>query len=109
MAGKEISRVEIPAFIPRPDLLEQLVRWALSACAQDGASNFGLPMRVEPFHNTEGDDWGCAADAHSQRPFKPGVRMSLSTPRWHCNGWASVTRSHVLSCKDTAHMHGLTT
>ena len=30
--GKEISKTEIPPFIPRPDLLDQLVRWALAWC-----------------------------------------------------------------------------
>lgn len=58
--GKLISQVDIPPFIPRPDLLEQLVRWALSTCQLDGAANFGMPMRVEPFQNSKGDDWGCA-------------------------------------------------
>lgn len=56
--GKLISQVDIPAFIPRPDLLEQLVRWALSTCQLDGAANFGMPMRVEPFQNSKGEDWG---------------------------------------------------
>lgn len=58
--GKLISQVDIPAFIPRPDLLDQLVRWALSTCQLDGAANFGMPMRVEPFENSKGEEWGCA-------------------------------------------------
>ncbi len=39
--GKLISQVEIPAFIPRQDLLEQLTRWALANAQDDGAANFG--------------------------------------------------------------------
>lgn len=39
--GKLISQVEIPAFIPRQDLLEQLTRWALSNAQDDGLANFG--------------------------------------------------------------------
>ena len=37
------------------------VRWALGNASEDGAANFGLPMRIEPFRNSKDDDWGCAA------------------------------------------------
>jgi hypothetical protein len=39
--GKLISKVEVPAFIPRADLCEQLTRWALGNAQDDGLANFG--------------------------------------------------------------------
>lgn len=38
---------QIPAFIPRSDLMEQISRWAEIECATNGSRNFGLPMTVE--------------------------------------------------------------
>jgi hypothetical protein len=52
--GKLISQVEIPAFIPRQDLLEQLTRWAQTAAQDDGHANFGLPMRVVKLEDDNG-------------------------------------------------------
>jgi len=41
------------------------VRWALGNASEDGAANFGLPMRIEPFRNSKDDDWGCVAARRS--------------------------------------------
>lgn len=56
--GKQISKMEIPAFVPREDLLQQLKRWAMSVGQLDGAANFGLPMRIEEYFHEDGDEWG---------------------------------------------------
>jgi len=44
--GKLISKVEIPAFIPRPDLVEQLLRWAVVDMQESGVANVGCPCKV---------------------------------------------------------------
>jgi hypothetical protein len=44
--GKLISKVEVPAFIPRADLCEQLTRWALGNAQDDGLANFGCAIAV---------------------------------------------------------------
>lgn len=44
--GKLISKVEIPAFIPRPDLIDQLVRWAMIEVQENGVANCGMPCKV---------------------------------------------------------------
>lgn len=44
-SGKLISKVEVPAFIPRQDLCEQLYRWALSNAQDEGLANFGWVSR----------------------------------------------------------------
>lgn len=45
-AGKLISKVEIPAFIPRVDLIDQLVRWAVIEIQENGMANVGCPCKV---------------------------------------------------------------
>jgi len=45
----------------RDDLADQINRWALIECVNDGQRNFGLPMSVEPiFIDVNGDAvmWG---------------------------------------------------
>ena len=44
--GKLISRVEIPAFIPRQDLMDQLARWAVIEVQENGVANLGMPTKV---------------------------------------------------------------
>lgn len=44
--GKLISKVEIPAFIPRSDLMDQLLRWAIIEIQEDGMANVGMPCKV---------------------------------------------------------------
>lgn len=46
-AGKLISKTEVPAFIQRDDMMDQIVRWAMIEVAESGHRNFGLPMNVE--------------------------------------------------------------
>lgn len=57
-AGKLISRTEIPAFIPRADLMDQLVRWAVIEIQESGVANVGMPCKVRlagrPCHS-----WRC--------------------------------------------------
>ncbi|PRW56880.1 hypothetical protein C2E21_4544 isoform A [Chlorella sorokiniana] len=55
--GKLISKVEIPAFIPRPDLIDQLVRWASIEIQENGVANCGCPCKVSAFYN-DGQLWG---------------------------------------------------
>ena len=44
--GKLISKVEIPAFIPRRDLIDQLLRWAIIEVQENGMGNVGCPCKV---------------------------------------------------------------
>lgn len=44
--GKLISKVEIPAFIPRQDLMDQLLRWAFIEIQENGMGNVGCPCKV---------------------------------------------------------------
>ena len=58
-AGTFISKTEIPAFIPRQDLMEQLLRWAQFASMDPTeVAKYGLPTRVEPYYKEEGVLWG---------------------------------------------------
>lgn len=47
-ADKLISKVEIPAFIPRDDISDQLLRWALIDVQDQGVANCGCPCKVTP-------------------------------------------------------------
>lgn len=44
--GKLIAKTEIPAFIPRQDLMDQLTRWAYTDIQEEGMRKFGLPCKV---------------------------------------------------------------
>ncbi len=44
--GKLISKTEIPAFIPRQDLLDQLTRWAFIDIQEEGVENLGIACKV---------------------------------------------------------------
>jgi hypothetical protein len=44
--GKLISKVEIPAFIPRQDIMDQLIRWAMVEVQENGMGNVGCPCKV---------------------------------------------------------------
>jgi hypothetical protein len=44
--GFFISKTEVPAFIPRDDMMDQILRWALIEAEEGGQRNFGMPMKV---------------------------------------------------------------
>ena len=44
--GKLIAKTEIPAFIPRQDLMDQLIRWAYTEVQEESVRKFGLPCKV---------------------------------------------------------------
>lgn len=49
--GKFISKTPIPAFIPRQDLMDQLLRWAtFEAADPDALAKFDLPIKVTPYY-----------------------------------------------------------
>ena len=59
LAGKLVTKTEIPAFIPRQDLMDQLIRWAMSeADAPRGLGMWGLPVKVDPYYKEEDVLWG---------------------------------------------------
>jgi hypothetical protein len=45
--GFFISKTEVPAFIPRDDMMDQILRWALIEAEEGGQRNFGMPMKVQ--------------------------------------------------------------
>ncbi|KAL3139874.1 hypothetical protein ABBQ38_004169 [Trebouxia sp. C0009 RCD-2024] len=55
--GKLIASTEIPAFIPRQDLMDQLTRWAYTDIQEEGMRKFGLPCKIQPIRR-EGIPWG---------------------------------------------------
>ncbi len=71
---KLISRTEVPAFIMRDDMMDQIVRWATIEAAESGLVNFGMPMTVQTFYLGEGDEqmlWGFKVGI-----FKEGVKQT---------------------------------
>ncbi|KAI8464981.1 MAG: hypothetical protein J3K34DRAFT_438416 [Monoraphidium minutum] len=48
-----ISKTEVPSFIQRDDMMDQLYRWALIEAGEGGLRNFGMPMKVAPLYNKE--------------------------------------------------------
>ncbi|PNH11845.1 hypothetical protein TSOC_001272 [Tetrabaena socialis] len=68
--GKLISSTEVPAFIPRDDMMDQLFSWTKSEAGESGQRNFGMPMKIEPFFYEE-KLWGYTVSI-----FKEGVRLT---------------------------------
>jgi len=54
--GKLISSAAIPEFIQRDDLMDQLRTWVTIEAVNNGARNFGLPMRVEEHFLDDNDN-----------------------------------------------------
>ena len=72
--GKLISSTEIPAFLPRSDFIDQLVRWAVVA-QEDGRAVYGAPLRVTPTLNEEGANWGFTVDV--LRDGSPAATLAI--------------------------------
>jgi hypothetical protein len=55
--GSFISKTEVPAFIQRDDMMDQIFTWAIIEAEEGGQRNFGMPMKV---HKRFRDDmiWG---------------------------------------------------
>ncbi|PNW89016.1 hypothetical protein CHLRE_01g054850v5 [Chlamydomonas reinhardtii] len=68
--GKLISSTEVPAFIPRDDMMDQLFRWTMMEAGESGQRNFGMPMTIEPVYFEE-RLWG-----FNVAIFKEGVKLT---------------------------------
>jgi hypothetical protein len=55
--GSFISKTEVPAFIQRDDMMDQIIRWALIEAEEGGQRNFGMPMKVHQRFR-DGQLWG---------------------------------------------------
>ena len=49
-----LTKSEVPAFIPRADLMQQMTRWAEMEAAEKGRTVYGVHMAVEPVTTDEG-------------------------------------------------------
>lgn len=83
-AGKLISRTEIPAFIPRADLMDQLVRWAVIEIQESGVANVGMPCKVRLAGWPCGSScvWECSKPPHTWFDAGAGAATAL-WPRPH--------------------------
>ncbi|KAG1680999.1 hypothetical protein FOA52_009958 [Chlamydomonas sp. UWO 241] len=70
--GKFISRTEVPAFIFRDDMMDQLFQWSNIEAGESGFRNFGMPMTVDPMYDgPDGALWGFNIGI-----FKDGVKLT---------------------------------
>jgi hypothetical protein len=65
-----ITKTEVPSFIQRDDMMDQLYRWALIEANEGGMRNFGMPMKVEAQYYKE-TLWGFDVEI-----LKEGVKMA---------------------------------
>ena len=85
-AGRLLASSVISAFIPRQDLIDQLLRWAHIEAQDQGVVNFGLPMTVRPTYRNEDELWGFSVTVHSREGeelTKLSVRMDEETITKH--------------------------
>lgn len=68
--GKLISSTEVPAFIQRDDMIDQLYHWAVIEAGDGGFRNFGMPMTVEPTYRND-VLWGFTVGI-----YKDGVKLT---------------------------------
>ena len=91
--GKLISKVEIPAFIPRADLLDQLTRWASIDMQENGVANVGCPCKVRSSSAAHGCMHACVGRATAARSRSP------ASARRGMRGTAAARR-RLLACLD---------
>jgi hypothetical protein len=74
--GFFISKTEVPAFIPRDDMMDQILRWALIEAEEGGQRNFGMPMKVRSLASKPSCSCGSAACRmlHCQVALQGGCR-----------------------------------
>ena len=75
--GKRISSVEVPAFIMRDDMMDQLYRWALVNAGESAVRNFGLPMSVAPRYRAARSFFG----THAYVVHRRGLQKIFAYPR----------------------------
>lgn len=75
--GKLISKVEIPAFIPRQDIVDQLLRWAMIEVQENGVANCSTPCKVRA---APGASSSLAAAAARRPPPPHTCRLPLLPP-----------------------------
>lgn len=68
--GSFISKTEVPAFIQRDDMMDQMVRWALIEAEEGGQRNFGMPMKIHQRFR-DGTLWGFDVEI-----IKEGVKQA---------------------------------
>ena len=69
--GRFISRTEVPPFIQRDDMMDQMFQWSVIEAGDGGFRNFGLPMTVDATYNDDGVLWGFTVGI-----FKDGVKLT---------------------------------
>lgn len=74
--GTLISKVEIPAFIPRADISDQLLRWALIEIQEGGVSSVGCPCKVSAY-NVEGSLMGFTVSFMKDGESETDVRVAF--------------------------------
>jgi hypothetical protein len=71
-----LAKSNIPAFIPRSDLLDQMQRWLELEVVTDGMSNFGVPCTMETVKR-EDQLWGFVI--HMERVRRNRCRRLCTT------------------------------
>lgn len=84
---KLISSSDIPAFIPRSDLMSEMLRWATIDAGTNGYDKFGMQMKVVPYHKDEEKIYLWGFDilllADGEEVTRVGVRMDNDTVTKH--------------------------
>ena len=85
-ADKLISKVEIPAFIPRDDISDQLLRWALIDVQDQGVANCGCPCKVSP-HHVDGQLMGFTVEFMTSGEAPTEVRVAFDAESTTKHEW----------------------
>ena len=85
-ADKLISKVEIPAFIPRDDISDQLLRWALIDVQDQGVANCGCPCKVSP-HQVDGQLMGFTVEFMTSGEAPTEVRVAFDAESTTKHEW----------------------
>lgn len=85
--GTLISQVEIPAFIPRADISDQLLRWALIEIQEGGVANVGCPCKVTAFNNDDGVLMGFTVSFMKDGESATDVRVAFDNERTMKHEW----------------------
>ncbi|KAL4858559.1 hypothetical protein ACK3TF_001514 [Chlorella vulgaris] len=84
--GKLISKVEIPAFIPRSDLIDQLLRWSMIEIQENGVANCGTPAKVTVYKRDD-SIWGFTVSFLKDGVSATDVRVAFDEETVQKHDW----------------------
>lgn len=84
--GRCITKSEVPAFIPRDDMMDQLYRWTMMEGNENGVRNFGMALKMEPIYKND-IIWGFTVSIIKEGTKLTDLRVSFDDEATEKHEW----------------------